>query len=157
MENISPILFLILFAVFFSGVCFIISLMSGWHELANEYPLTGTFQGQRWHFRSANMRWGFHYNGCLTLGADQSGLFVSVLFPFRCGHPPLFIPWSDVSVRDTRYFYIFSMAEFRFQRAPSVPLYLRPALAQRLQGAAGSEWPGNPKDPGAAIQESLRA
>jgi len=157
MQNISPILGLILFAVFFSVICFLISFLTGWHELAGEYPLSGAFNGQRWRFRSANMRWGTHYGNCLTFGADQAGLFVSVVFPFRCGHPPLSIPWSEISVRQTRYFFNSERAEFRFRRAPSIPLYVSPALAEDLRAAAGSAWPQGGQDPSAAIQDSMRA
>ncbi|NDQ57712.1 MAG: hypothetical protein GZ088_11630 [Acidipila sp.] len=157
MQNTSPILDLILLAVVFSVISFLISFLSGWHELAGEYPLSGTFHGQRWRFRSANMRWGTRYGNCLTFGADQTGLFVSVVFPFRFGHPPLSIPWSEISVRPMRYFFISERAEFRFRRAPSIPFYVSPALAEDLRAAAGSAWPQGGPDPGAAIQDSLRA
>ena len=156
MQDISPILGLLLFAVFLSVICFLVPFLTGWHELAGEYPLSGTFLGRRWRFRSANMRWGTRYGNCLTFGADQKGLFVSVLFPFRCGHPPLSIPWSEISVRQMRYFFT-ERAEFRFRRAPSIPLYVSPALAEDLRAAAGSAWPQGGPDPGAAIQDSLRA
>ena len=157
MQNTSPILGFISVAAFFSVICFLISFLTGWHELAGEYPLSGTFQGQRWRFRSAKMRWGTRYGNCLTFGADQAGLFVSVVFPFRCGHPPLSIPWSEISVRQKRYFLNFERAEFRFRRAPLIPLYVSPALAGHLRAAAGSAWPQGGQDPGAAIQDSLRA
>ena len=103
------------------------------------------------------MRWGTHYGNCLTFGADQTALFVSVLFPFRCGHPPLFILWSEISVRHTRYFYIADRVELRFRRVPTIPLYVSPALAEDLRAFAGSAWPQGDQDPGAAIHDSLRA
>ena len=157
MQNLSATLDLILFAGFFSAICFLISFLTGWHDLASEYPLSGTFNGQRWHFRSANMRWGTHYGGCLTFGADQAGLFISVIFPFRCGHPPLFIPWSEISVRSTRCFYISERTELRFRRAPSIPVYISPDLARTIQSVAGPGWPEGHNDPGATFQDSTRA
>ncbi|WP_146598844.1 hypothetical protein [Novipirellula aureliae] len=35
------------------------------------------------------------YNSCLTLSVTQQGLGLSVLIPFRIGHPTLLVPWSD--------------------------------------------------------------
>jgi hypothetical protein len=34
------------------------------------------------------------YNGVLRIAHDPFGLYLSVMFLFRVGHPPLFIPWS---------------------------------------------------------------
>ncbi len=36
------------------------------------------------------------YRSCLTVHRSAEGLFLSVLLPFRPGHPPLFIPWNAV-------------------------------------------------------------
>jgi hypothetical protein len=65
------------------------------------------------------------------IGSDPVGLHLAVLFPFRPGHPPLFIPWSEVSVREgwnpTRRGVALS-----FLRVPEVPLVLSTKLAGRL-------------------------
>ena len=36
------------------------------------------------------------YNGVLRIAHDQLGLYLSVMLLFRVGHPPLFIPWSEI-------------------------------------------------------------
>ena len=38
------------------------------------------------------------YNGVLTVGVNPAGLYLAVMPLFRPGHPPLFIPWPDVTV-----------------------------------------------------------
>jgi hypothetical protein len=38
------------------------------------------------------MRFYVHFGNCLTTGADQSGLYLTVFPIFRIGHPPLLIP-----------------------------------------------------------------
>jgi hypothetical protein len=157
MKDLIPILVLIAFAGFFAGFSFLISLITGWHELGKIYALSGNFEGKRWHFQNGNMRFGSHYGACLTVGADSTGLLIAVISPLRIGHPPLFIPWSEISVVDVRYFFALSRTQFRFQKAPKIPLYLRLPFARQLREAAGSSWPGDRGDPGAAIQESLRA
>jgi hypothetical protein len=42
------------------------------------------------------------YNGIIRLGADDFGLHLSVVFPFRVGHEPLAIPWSAIRVSRTK-------------------------------------------------------
>ncbi len=36
------------------------------------------------------------YSGCLTIHSSAEELHLSVLLPFRPGHPPVFIPWDAV-------------------------------------------------------------
>jgi hypothetical protein len=42
------------------------------------------------------------YGGSLNIYSSPEGLYLSVLFPFRLGHPPLFIPWDAVRNAKTR-------------------------------------------------------
>jgi hypothetical protein len=37
-----------------------------------------------------------HYHSMLSFRVSDSGLKVSILFLFRLGHPPLFIPWDQM-------------------------------------------------------------
>jgi hypothetical protein len=38
------------------------------------------------------------YSNCVNFGADETGLYMAVFRPFRFGHAPLFIPWSEIQV-----------------------------------------------------------
>ena len=142
MENLSLILpiilFLIGFPLFWCGVIFLIALIGGWATLSRVYRFDGYFQGQQWSMQSARLGWT-NYNNVLTVGANWEGLYLSPLFLFRTGHPPLFIPWIDISVKKTAS--LFTSIEFRFQQAPSVRLKLSQKLSQRLAEAAGASWP----------------
>ena len=91
MENLSPIIPGILFIVIFP------LFWCGWARLAKYYRYDGTFQGQQWSMQSARISWS-GYNGVLTVGANWEGLYLRPMFLFRCGHPPLFFPWYDLSV-----------------------------------------------------------
>jgi hypothetical protein len=42
------------------------------------------------------------YSGCTFFTSNKKGLGLSLLFPLRFGHPPLFIPWSDISIEKSR-------------------------------------------------------
>ncbi len=41
------------------------------------------------------------YSSVIRLSATQDALYLSVLFPFRAGHPPLRIPWNEISFAQT--------------------------------------------------------
>jgi len=134
----TPLEFVIFFVLVWCTVCFILATIGGWRRLAETYRFEGTFEGSRWRFTSARMRWGVNYNGCLTIGANERGLYVAVLFLFRLAHPPLFIPWSDVRVTEQRGL-VFKYLEFGFLKAPAVPFRVRHQLGSALLQAGGWE------------------
>ena len=134
----TPLEFVIFFVLGWCTVCFVLATIGGWRRLAETYRFEGTFEGSRWRFTSARMRWGVNYNGCLTIGANERGLYVAVLFLFRLAHPPLFIPWSDVRVTEQRGL-VFKYLEFGFLKAPAVPFRVRHQLGSALLQAGGWE------------------
>jgi hypothetical protein len=146
--NFLLVLFPLLFAVGWCAVIYTVSLLTGWHQLAGVYARSGEFDGERWNWQSGQMRWGTHYNACLSVGANRHGLYLAVAFPFRVGHPSLFISWSDVSAAPGKMLW-FRYLELRFRQAPSIPLRLPERLIPKLAAAAGDAWPGlrNPPEP----------
>ena len=81
-----------------------------------------------------------NYNRCLTVGANGQGLYLSLLFLFRFGHPALFIPWNEVAVvREGRTFW-WKWSEFRFRQAPWVYIRLGERLSQQIKVSAGTAW-----------------
>jgi hypothetical protein len=119
----------------------IVARASGWAALAAAYRLQESFDGQRWHFQTAQMRWATNYGNCLTVGVSPRGLYLAVVFLFRPGHPPLLIPWPDITVymRERTW---FTVVELQFRRVPGIPLRISARLAARLATAAGPWWPG---------------
>ncbi len=137
--------FPVIFPFFFVGmwvlVSYWIALVGGWRLLAKRFRLQGTFTGQKWRMQSARMRWLTQYNNVLTIGADSAGLFMVPLFLFRAWHPPLFVPWSEItSVRETRFLFI-KFVEMRLGRVEEVPFRIWASMAAKIQAAAGPEWP----------------
>ena len=99
--------FPIYFVALWLGVSFLISLAGGWWGLSKQYRTERTFPAHKKSFQRGQMRGTTAYNGVLTLGSDAEGVYLGVMFLFRCAHPPLFIPWSDVEVEaPTRYFFL---------------------------------------------------
>ncbi|MFP2902828.1 hypothetical protein [Corallococcus sp. 4LFB] len=138
-SSLAPWFPLVLLPVMFVLVSFLLSRMGGWSRLARDYRLDrgGGFPCRRWV--SGHMGW-VEYRSCLTVGGDERGLYLAVLFPFRMGHPPLCIPWADVHdrVRERRFFLHWDAftvgperVKLRLRSAAMEPLerYL-PAVAQ---------------------------
>jgi len=136
MEVLLPLLFPLLWV----AVCTTIASFAGWQALAGSYRAQYPFEGARWVGQSATLRWGMGYHGNLTVGADAAGLRLSVLFLFRPGHPPLFIPWQDVSVESRRVLF-GRRCRLQFRQAGGVSLTINQALADKLRTAAGGAWP----------------
>ena len=97
--------FVVCFIGLWWGVTFLMSKMSGWSTLAEQFRLRDkdSFTGQRKY-----CRWGkiglIGYNNCLKVGVSQEGLYLALMPLFRVGSPPLLIPWMHVSKIETNKF-----------------------------------------------------
>lgn len=128
------------FVVMWVATCILIARLGGWSGLAAAYRAAEPFRGRLWRFKSGALRRFTGYNNCLTVGASEEGLYLAVLFLFRVGHPPLFIPWADITVEtrsDKVLFVRYSVVEFRFSRVPGVPLRLQEGLVREIASALG--------------------
>lgn len=136
-----PIIFPFYFAALYTLVMYWIALVGGWRLLAKRFHLQETFEGEKWTRQSAAMRLLTRYNNILTIGADTAGLFMVPFVLFRAWHPPLFVPWSEITgVRETQFLFI-KYVEMRLGRVEEVPFRIRASLAAKIQAAADPEWP----------------
>jgi hypothetical protein len=124
------VLFPLLFVVIWAGVVLLLSWIGGWRALAGSYRATQPFTGEQFRLRVGWMR-GVRYRHTVSLGADSRGLSLSVFPLFRIGHPPLFIPWSDISFSKDRYGF-FEGVRLQFRQVPSVSLFIDTELAARV-------------------------
>jgi hypothetical protein len=92
------------------------------------------FAGKKFWLQSARFKRWTNYNNSLTVGANPQGLYLSQLIIFRFGHPPLFIPWGDITVlqREGR---LGSGYELRFSRCPEIPVTIPARLWDKLLAA----------------------
>jgi hypothetical protein len=128
----NPLVFFALFIAMWICIGFLISLIGGWHALSELYAAdAGQFSGKRKYMQSAAMRWNTHYNNVLTIGADARGLYLGVLFLFRIGHPPLYIPWESVVISERRG-WIFTYVVFDFKAVPGVRLMVSKKLGVQV-------------------------
>jgi hypothetical protein len=93
--KMMSILFPFVFVGMWCFVIYIFSRMSGWSNLAKQFRLRKGFVGKRRHFQSG-MIGLVNYRSCLTLGANQEGIYFSMLPIFAIGCPPLLIPWHEI-------------------------------------------------------------
>ena len=116
------LIFPVVFIIFWVGISFLLAYLGGWARLAQYYEVRSPFAGQKWHMQSGRMGMT-NYKGCLTVGVNESGLYLAVLPIFRAGHPPLFIPWYDITTAPSKQFFM-SYLDFTFARVPSLRLRL---------------------------------
>ena len=52
------------------------------------------------------MRFKVSYGNVIRMTAAEDALYISVLFLFRIGHPPLCIPWNKIKIARTRFLWM---------------------------------------------------
>jgi len=87
--------FLVVFPLFWCGVVWIISRM-GWARLAKHYAISKPPAGEAQPVMCGMVGIGT-YRGVLRFQPDADGFYLWTSIFFRAGHPPLFIPWTDVT------------------------------------------------------------
>jgi len=117
----------------------LISRMTGWADLARRFPFSSAFHGLKWNFQSAQMRHWANYNNCLTVGANTEGLYLKAPWILRA-HPPLFIPWQEISMSETKILFR-PMIRLELGCEQPVPFTIRESLADQIKHAAGNGWP----------------
>ena len=142
METIPPYLIIpgavIIFALFWFGVVWLIAQMSGWPKLAEKYPARQLWNETCWSLQSALVRWA-QYRGILRVCADAEGVHFSVIFPFSVSQQPFSVPWTEVTGHKKRISFIYGV-ELHFQQVPSVTIKISTRLADNLVEASSGAW-----------------
>lgn len=133
------VFFTVYFVTLWLGVSAILSFVAGWATLAKRFRYLNSFTGKCLAFQSGRMGMT-NYGRCLTLGASAEGLYLAVMPPFRFHHPPLLIPWNEVSVAPPRGL-LFKFVRLGLGRECDIPLRLRPKVVEKLKQEAGEHWP----------------
>lgn len=118
--------------------CFLFSKVTGWSELGVRYRFRGRFRGRRFPMQSVRMRWMMNYSNCVTLGANESGLYVAMLVLFRPFHPTLLIPWAELTVSTETDPFGLQFVVFQPKGAPNITL----AVSARVAGELCAQAPG---------------
>ena len=68
----------------------------------------------------------------MTIGGNEQGLYLSVLFLFSLGSPKLFIPWQDISILKKKYWWM-PVLELSIVKTPSIKIMMFQSLEGFLQ------------------------
>jgi hypothetical protein len=123
------------FVVFWCAICFLIGLLSGWSALGARYRKQSEPDGE---VKTAGpfsytvyMRFWSHYSGVIRLAAAEDALYASVLSIFRVGHPPLRIPWEEIEMSRTRYFWL-KQIQLTLGNEEKIPMRISERMARNL-------------------------
>lgn len=106
MESYLPIIiivgFLIVFPIFWCAIVFLVGLIGGWQNLAGQYSTHLTYNTSISdavaRFSGESMEIGFmgNYRSTTNIALFVDGILLSQGFLFKFGHPPMFIPKSEI-------------------------------------------------------------
>jgi hypothetical protein len=117
-----------------------LALVGGWRRLARRFRAQTPFLGRKWARQTGSLGVFGVYTNTLTIGADSNGLFMVPWLLYSLWHPPLFIPWSEISFERKRFLFM-NYLELRLGRSEQVTLTVRAQLGARIEAAAGPGWP----------------
>jgi hypothetical protein len=87
----------LIFLIVWPGVLTLVGWLGGWRRLARRYPATEKPGGRVYRFQTIRLG-GANYGNAVTIDVGDRGVFLSVFWPFRFGHPNILIPWSELNV-----------------------------------------------------------
>ncbi|MGA3160229.1 MAG: hypothetical protein ABSC77_03355 [Terracidiphilus sp.] len=83
------------------------------------------------YFYTVYMRFWGHYSGIIRMTAASDALYLSVFFPFRIGHPPLCIPWKEITLSRTKRFW-FRYVVLTLGDQEKIPMRIPERMARKL-------------------------
>ena len=99
------------------GLYSISAFVSGWRELQRLYPDQESVNSQRVPWYSVNLGRSAYYSGVLHLDLSHRGFRLSITSLLRHYHPPIFIPWNEVTECALAPFPLFGPVSFYCGRA----------------------------------------
>lgn len=116
-------------------ICLLISVLSGWYTLSNRFRSQSEPYGQTKSagpfFYTVYMRYWGHYSSIIRMTAAEDALYLSVLFLFRIGHPPLCIPWKEIQFGRTKFFW-FRFVILTLGERECIPMRISERMARKL-------------------------
>ena len=107
-----------LFIVVFSVIN--VTRVSGWTALSKAYPALTPFHGKLIRADKGFVG-SLENNRLILIGQDSQGIYIAQRFPFSLAAHPIFVPWSDVTIK-YQQFGKKLLQVLRFQRVPSISI-----------------------------------
>lgn len=131
----TPLGILALSVVLWCVVLFAVSIFSGWQALhrfaKHSEPLGETHSAGPWFYQVYMRNWA-RYGGVVRATAASDALYLSVFPVFRFAHPPLRIPWSEISFGRTRRLWR-NYVVLTLGSEERVPMRISERMARKLQ------------------------
>jgi hypothetical protein len=127
--------FPVFFVTLWCFVSFLVSILGGWHSLskhfrAHEEPY-GYVRSVGPFSYGVKMRIGMNYGNVVRIVASDNGLYFSVLFLFRIGHPSLSIPWNEIQLRRTKIMW-WRFVVLTLGNEEQIPMRISERMARNL-------------------------
>ena len=96
------------------GQLALLARVSGWARLAKQYESNRQPSGTALRWQSARLGW-IGYNRILHFHCMPDGLGITPFALFSTGHPPLFIPWSSLTLKETTSSFFVTVDRFEIE------------------------------------------
>ena len=134
-EAILPPYPFILIPAIWVVITFVSSLTGGWFALSERFTRhsepSGETRSAGFLFYSVFMRFRGNYSGIIRFTTAEDALYLSVFFLFRLGHPPLRIPWEEITVVRDRFLWN-DYVVLTLGNAEQIPMRMSESLAYKL-------------------------
>ena len=132
---LATLIIVIIFIAFWCAIGYLVSFLTGWLALARRFKKQsepyGEIRSAGPFFYTVYMRFWGHYSSVIRLTAASDALYVSILFPFRIGHPPLRIPWDEIRFGRTKFFFRTNIV-LTLGNAEKIPMCISLRMARNL-------------------------
>lgn len=128
----------ILFAVLWVFLFILFSILSGWRKLANHYKKMNVFDGKKLGIQSAKIGI-ISYNNCFIFGINTEELYISMLFPFKIGHPDLIIPLYEIIGKEEKGFF-YGYVKLTFKSVEGARIRISKKLADKIEQESNNKW-----------------
>ncbi|QDU90824.1 hypothetical protein Pla175_42370 [Pirellulimonas nuda] len=133
------------------GVGFVIALIAGmykanarrWGRLASAYRVSEQLPSysesamQTIILVGGDFGWN-SYRGITTVGVAPEGLLLKLMPPFSTFHPPLLIPYSDLSIEPKRWYLIGKSHQCTLRRVDDVRIIIDDKVLEWIKSEATS-------------------
>ena len=135
-----PVVFPIFFALVWIGVTSLLSVLSGWFTLMQQFPNRDEKPLLQLNWQSGFMgTLPVNYRNVLKLGVCPSGLRIGVLRPFGLFAHDFFVPWHALKAERKEY-WMWQAVELSLGKPPIGRLMIYGSTADRIAEAAKG-WP----------------
>lgn len=92
-----PVFFVVFGGGLAAAIMALLSFAGGWRALAGRFPAPpGFVEGKLFTLQSGRVGM-VNYNNVLRVRVSAQGLYLACGFPFSFMHPPLLIPWAQIT------------------------------------------------------------